>query len=201
MASPTAPARANRSVGRRRLGRTERSEAILVAAAGAFAVGGFAGTAMAEIAAAAEVSHLIVYRHFESKEALYTGVLRRSVDRLAARFASPDAVDRFGPTAAAILEVARGDSAGFRVLWRHATREPDFARWVDTARDILHSSARAALEPMVAAEIREWAIRAQVAYVVEAVLHWIEYGDPDLDDRFLAATRAALRAGIRTWST
>ena len=201
MRSPAAPTRARLPVGRRRLGRAERSEAVLVAAAAAFADGGFAGTSMAEIAACAEVSHLIIYRHFASKEALYAAVLRRAVDHLAARFESPDAVDRFGPTVAAILDVARSDAAGFRVLWRHATREPDFASWVDTARDILHSWARAALEPVVAGEIREWAVRAQVAYVLEAVLNWIEAGDPGLDDRFLEATRAALRAGIRSWST
>ncbi len=201
MPSPTAPSRANLAVGRRRLGRAERSEAIVVAAASAFAVGGFAGTSMAEIAAAAEVSHLIIYRHFDAKETLYSAVLQRAVDRLAIRFESPGAIDRFGPTAVALLDVARADAAGFRVVWRHAIREPDFAHFVDAARDILHSCARTALAPMVANEIREWAVRAQVAYVLEAVLNWIEAGDPTLDDRFLDATRAALRAGVRSWST
>lgn len=182
------------------MGSTERREAILDSAARAFAVGGFAGTSMADVAAAAEVTHLIVYRHFASKEMLYAAVLDRSVERLATSVGGPGAVDRFGPTVASLLAAARADMAGFTVLWRHAAREAGFARWVDAARAVLHDSTRDALEPLVEDEILEWAVRAHVAYLLEAVLNWIEYGDRSLDDRFVAATRAALRAGIRKWT-
>ncbi|MGH8982505.1 MAG: helix-turn-helix domain-containing protein, partial [Acidimicrobiia bacterium] len=67
---------------RKRLGRVARRAAILDAAASAFAAGGYAATSMADIASAAGVSHLIVYRHFESKECLYEAVLERAVDAL-----------------------------------------------------------------------------------------------------------------------
>ena len=66
----------------RRLSRHERREAILAAAAAAFARTGFPATSIADISATAGVSHLIVYRHFDSKEALYKAVLRRAIEQL-----------------------------------------------------------------------------------------------------------------------
>jgi AcrR family transcriptional regulator len=195
-----APATADPAAARRRLGRAERREAILVAATRAFATGGFGGTSIADISAAAGVSHLIIYRHFDSKEALYGEVLERAIERLTARVRAPGAVDRLGPTVDALLALARADEPGFRVLWRYAAREPEVAGYVDAARDALHASARTALAPIVASEMLDWAARAQVAYLLEAVLQWIEHGDPRLDARFAAATRAALRGGARSWS-
>lgn len=185
---------------RRRLGRAERRDAILAAAAGAFAVGGFAATSMADIADAAGVSHLIVYRHFDSKHALYVGVLELATERLATQLGAPRAIGAYGPTPAAMLAVARADEAGFQILWRHATREAEFTHSVDAANRVVHGATRAALGRIVASEHREWAVRATSAYVVEAVLHWIEYGDPSFDGRFIAATGAALRAGVRSWA-
>ena len=155
---------------------------------------------MADISAAAGVSHLIVYRHFASKHDLYVGVLERTTDELVALLREPGSVGSYGPTPVAILAVARGDEAGFRVLWRHATREPEFTSWVDIANGAVEVATRRALAFDVASEQRNWAVRATRAYVVDAVLHWIEFGDPDLDDRFAAATDAALRAGVRSWA-
>ncbi len=45
--------------------------------------GGYAATSMADVAAATGVSHLIVYRHFDSKEELYEAVLERALELLA----------------------------------------------------------------------------------------------------------------------
>ena len=147
------------------------------------------------------MSHLIVYRHFSSKFDLYVGVLERATEQLARELAVPGAIGTYGPTPAALLAAARVDETGFRILWRHATREPDFTSWVDAARSVVDARTRAALAPIVAPEHREWAARATSAYVIEAVLHWIEYGDPRLDARFVAATDAALGAGVRSWAS
>ena len=57
------------------------AQAVLQAAAEAFAHGGYAATSMEEIAAAAGITKLIVYRHFESKETLYRAVLEQVFDR------------------------------------------------------------------------------------------------------------------------
>lgn len=185
---------------RTRLGRSERRAAIGAAAAGVFEVGGYAAASMVDIAAASEVSHLIVYRHFESKHALYEAVLdgeRRILDACLAR---PGAIGRYGPTTAALLAAARADVAGFRVLWRHAAREPEFAHHSDAARGAMVALAVEAQAPIVAGRRAGWAARATVAFVIDAVLAWVEDGDPGLDARFVAATDAAMRAGVRSWA-
>ncbi|MGH8985668.1 MAG: hypothetical protein ACRDY6_17575, partial [Acidimicrobiia bacterium] len=88
----------------------------------------------------------------------------------------------------------------FRVLWRHAAREPEFAHRADETRDRVLELTAAALAPIVAPEHAHWAARATVAYLVEAVLVWIEDGDGRFDARFVTATEAALRAGVRSWA-
>lgn len=188
------------STPRRRLRREERREAILLAAAAAFAREGFAATSMADISDAARVSHLIVYRHFDSKEALYAAVLRRAIDGMDAALAEPGAIGRYGVTSAALLRGARAAPDAFIALWRHATREPAFAPLVEDARVRLVRATDAALAHVAQRSQRRWATRATVAYLVESVLVWIEEGDERLDDRFVAATEAALRAGVRAWT-
>ena len=184
----------------RRLGRVERRSSIVAAAARAFVAGGYSSTSMADISDAAGVSHLIVYRHFSSKDELYETVLQRARDNLSAALSAPTGRGRFGPTVEALLGAAREDEEAFRVLWRHAAREPEFSDHADAARRELLAVARDALAPMVAPEHVGWAARATLSYAVEAVLVWIEDGDERLDARFLAATEAALRAGVRSWS-
>src|SRR5690349_5007607 len=77
----------------------ERRAAILDAARGAFARGGFHGASTAEIARAAGCSEPILYRHFASKQALFAAVLEDAAMRLreateASMDAEPD--DPFG---------------------------------------------------------------------------------------------------------
>ena len=60
-----------------RLSGPERRESILSAAQGLFASKGFHGVSIDEIARAVNVSPAILYRHFESKQALYTAVLEK----------------------------------------------------------------------------------------------------------------------------
>jgi AcrR family transcriptional regulator len=188
------------AVPRKRLGRAERRSAIVDAAASAFADRGYAATSMADIANASGVSHLIVYRHFESKERLYEAVLQRAGDAVRRALAVDGAIGPYGPTPAALLAAARADIGAFRVLWRHAAREPEFAHHADDARDHVLEITAAKLEPVVAREHARWATRATVAYIIEAVLVWIEDGDSRFDARFVAATEAALRAGVRSWA-
>lgn len=184
----------------RRLGRDARRAAIVADASGAFAERGYATTSMADIARATGVSHLIVYRHFASKQELYDAVLERAAALLADALAADGAIGNLGPTPAAMLAAARADVPGFRVLWRHAPREPEFSRHTNAARRRCARATRGALEPLVAAEHLDWAVRATVAYLIEAVLVWVEDGDPRLDARFVAATTAALRAGVKSWA-
>jgi len=60
-----------------RLSGPERRESILSAAQGLFASKGFHGVSVDEIARAVDVSPAILYRHFDSKQALYNSVLEK----------------------------------------------------------------------------------------------------------------------------
>ena len=59
----------------RRLPRAQRREQILTAATEAFARSGFAATSLEDIAAEADITRVILYRHFDSKADLYRMVL------------------------------------------------------------------------------------------------------------------------------
>jgi AcrR family transcriptional regulator len=184
----------------RPLPRPERHAAILRGAAEAFARAGYAATSMEDIAAASGITKLIVYRHFDSKEDLYRAVLQRIFDRLAEEFiAGYEAGPSSGIGARSLLTVAREDPAGFRLLWQHAAREPQFAEYARELRERSVDASRALLAGQVAPEIYEWAAHTLVGYVVEAVLNWLEHGDPGRDDKFIELTTGALRSGIRAW--
>ena len=185
---------------RRLLPRAERRAILLRAAARTFARAGFAHTSMEEIAAAAGISRLIIYRHFDSKEVLYRAVLQDAFDRLATQLRRGPEAGGYGVGASAQLAAARADEAGFRLLWRHACREPKFARYADELRRCTVAAVRAALAGRVPREHLEWAAHAVVGYLVEAVLNWVEFGDQALDEQFVAATNQALRAGVRAWA-
>ena len=184
----------------RPLPRAERQAAIVRGAADAFARTGYAATSMEDIAAASGITKLIVYRHFDSKEDLYRAVLQRVFDRLTEVFlagytAGPDS----GIGARSLLTVAREDPAGFRLLWQHSAREPQFAEYSDELRERSVDASRALLTGQVDAELLEWASHTILGYLVEAVLNWLEYGDPARDDEFVELATGALRTGIRAW--
>ena len=55
------------------------------------------------------------------------------------------------------------------------------------------------MEPAVPREFQEWAAQTLFDHVVDAVLNWLDHGDPVRDDEFVALEAAALRETIRTW--
>jgi AcrR family transcriptional regulator len=185
----------------RLLPRAERQAQVLRAAATAFARAGFAGTSMDDVAAAAGVTKLIVYRHFDSKEELYRAVLEQVSTRLAEEFAEGwrDG-PRSGVSAQAHLRVARENPDGFRLLWRHAAREPAFADYAAEFRDLAVEAARGLLAPVIPdRSLHRWAAETSVGMLVEAVLNWLDVGDPARDDEFVELATASLRASVDSW--
>jgi AcrR family transcriptional regulator len=67
---------------KRRIPAAERRALILREAGRLFASHGYAGTRLEDIAAAAQVTKPIVYRHFDSKKALYMALLAKHRDDL-----------------------------------------------------------------------------------------------------------------------
>src|SRR5215472_10927720 len=115
----------------KRLRRAERRDQILAAATRAFARSGFAATGLDDVAAEAGISRVILYRHFESKTDLYRAVLDHACERLVAAVGRDD----FTPGSLdALLDAAAADPDGFRLLFQHAVREPEFRAEVDRLR-------------------------------------------------------------------
>jgi len=185
------------------LDRTARRGSILQAAAPAFAQRGVAATSMDDVASEAGITRLILYRHFDSKEALYTAVL----ERVYARLEEESKVEFEGRRALtairALLVVGRENPAGLVLLWRHASREPQFAAYAEAFRQTTVEFARELLKLVgVSSRLRErWAAETLVSFVFDALLHWLEEGSPGRDQEFLDLMAASLPALVNAWAT
>jgi AcrR family transcriptional regulator len=202
-ASPDASRDAEPAPRRKLLRAPERAASILAAASAVFAARGYTATSLDDIAAAAGVSKLIVYRHFGSKRDLYLAILDRLRERLDAIATPPGPVDPTDPPAAlraAIatlaeeFAVARSMPDAYRLLLRHARREPEFA---DYLREV-DAGAAHRLDGMLAAipdrVVRDWLAGVVSATVDEAFLAWLDAGDPDRDEEMITRTAYLLGA-------
>jgi AcrR family transcriptional regulator len=189
--------------GRRLLRREERQASILRGAAAAFAHTGFAATSMEDVAEACGVTKLIVYRHFDSKEELYRAILQRVFDRQAEElFRGLTHGGATGVGARTLLTVAREDPAAFVLLWRHAAREPQFAEYARTQREISVSAARELMQLEVSDPVLDaWFADASVGWLVEAVLTWLDVGDPARDEEMIRRATEGMRQLRASWSS
>jgi AcrR family transcriptional regulator len=157
---------------------------------------------MEEIAATAGITKLIVYRHFETKETLYRAVLEQVFDRQVELFLANIAQGlAAGGSTRALLAVAREWPDGFRLLWRHAAREPQFAEYALGLRDVAVNAARGVVTPLVAPELAEWAAQTLFDHLIDAVLDWLDFGDVAHDERFVELEAAAIGATLAAWAT
>jgi len=163
----------------RRLRREERREQILAAATEAFARNGFAATSLDDIAAQAGVARVLLYRHFDSKTDLYQAVLDRMCARLEAHVEEPVG----GFTDASIdglLEAAVESPAGFRLLFQHALREPDFKERIEKFRADITAAAHLQISAIVPDEaLARWAAQLAPVVAIEAIIAWFDAGQPD----------------------
>lgn len=161
----------------RRMPRLERRQQILDAATRAFARAGFTATSLGEIAAEAGITQAILYRHFDSKAALYRAVLDRACQRLAGATGGDD----FGADAIpALVGAAAADPDGFRLLFRHAAREPEFRDLTDSLTALSEQVAERNLARLIpAGPWLTWASRLIPALTAEAVIAWLDAGQPD----------------------
>src|ERR1700757_63733 len=107
----------------RRLPGAHRREQILDAGTRAFARAGYADTGLDVVAAEAGVTPAILYRHFASKADLYREVLASAHTRLR----EATGADHFdNASIPALVRAAEANPDAFRLLFRYATREPEF---------------------------------------------------------------------------
>lgn len=189
---------------RRLLKAPERAASILAAAATVFGRQGYARTTLDQVAAEAGVSKLIVYRHFNSKQELYSAILDQVSGRLAeveqptAPVAAEDgeaAIRRAMVALSGTLAVAREFPDAYRLLHRHAAREPEFAGYVESLVDAERRRVEALLSNVHDPMVRSWMARLVAETVGQAFLHWLDVGDPARDDE-IAERLARLLASM-----
>ncbi|PXY18410.1 TetR/AcrR family transcriptional regulator [Prauserella flavalba] len=163
----------------KRLPRAQRREQLLDAATRAFARSGYAATGLDDVAAEAGVTHVILYRHFASKAELYLAVLDRACARLS-QDVGPSTGEFDDNAIPALLRAAAADPEAFRLLFRHAAREPEFRDVVDSVRsasaEIAHRHLR---EAIPAGPWQQWATQLVPALTLEAAIAWLDAGQPD----------------------
>jgi AcrR family transcriptional regulator len=107
-----------------RLPATERREQLIRTAATVFARHGYDGATTAAIAAAAGITEPVLYRHFESKQALFAAIVGELLDKLSQRW---QAVATAGTDAVQQLRLAAAEYG------RAITDLPDFYRVLNGA--------------------------------------------------------------------
>ena len=172
----------------RRLRRADRREQILDSATRAFAGSGYAATGLDDIAAAAGITRVLLDRHFDSKADMYRAVLDRACRRLEDAVGSDDFDERAIP---ALLRAAAADPDAFRLLFRHAAREPEFRDVVNGLTTASVDIARRNLAAMIPdGPWLHWASQLIPALTVEAVIAWLDAGRPDPEHAAERITRA-----------
>jgi len=163
-----------------RLRRTARREQILAAATRAFARLGFTATSLEEVATEAGISKVLLYRHFASKADLYRAVLDRACARLVAAVGTGDYASE---SVDALIGTAVEDPDGFRLLFQHAAREPEFRQQMDVFREHMTTVAYQQLaEQIPDPSWARWAAHLTPMVVVEAITAWLDAGQPDREE-------------------
>jgi AcrR family transcriptional regulator len=180
--------------------RAQRREQILTAATEAFARSGFAATGLDDIATEAGITRVLLYRHFDSKTDLYQAVLDRMCARLDAHVQEP--VGGFTDASVdGLLQAAAESPAGFRLLFQHALREPEFSERIEKFRADITAAAYLQISALVPdEELARWAALLAPAVAIEAVIAWLETGRPD-PARAAARVRLAIMGVLSAATT
>ena len=165
--------------GGRRLRRLDRRDQLLSAATRAFARNGFEATNLDDVAEEAGISKVLLYRHFDSKADLYRAVLDRSLKHLETSVGT----DEFTmESVGALLRAAAEDPDGFRLLFHHAAREPEFRADMDRLRAGSVAIARRQLAKLIPdRQWAKWAAQLAPTVAVDAVIAWLDAGQPDIE--------------------
>src|SRR5262249_3459180 len=93
-----------------------------------------------------------------------------------------------------MLAAARDDPDGFTLMFRHAAREPEFAGYAERWTADAAQQSRKTLTPTgPAPTMRRWAAGMTVHMTYQAIITWLEHGDPACDDEFFQRLLAVNR--------
>jgi AcrR family transcriptional regulator len=168
---------------RKRLPPDERRALIEDAAATLFAEQGYAATRLDEIAAAANVTKPVLYRHFDSKKALYLALLAKHVEQLP-QFVDPMVGDQ--PLAERLPGILDGWFAyvqerpyAWKMIFRDTTGDEEIqafrCRAQERARVVLADILRAQPERPIPDDGIEPAAELLRTGMVGLVLWWLDH--------------------------
>ncbi|TCP53446.1 TetR family transcriptional regulator [Tamaricihabitans halophyticus] len=161
--------------------REARREQILATATGAFAqLGGFAPTSLDDVARAAGITRMILYRHFDSKADLYQAVLERAANQLYSAATGDDGIGEH--SIPGMLRWAAGDPDAFRLLFHHAARETEHRDEIDELRANMVAALEQQANLATAGQVwASWGANLAVTVVIEGIMAWLDAGQPDPD--------------------
>jgi AcrR family transcriptional regulator len=188
--------------GPRRLPVEERRGLIVEAAGRLFGERGYEGARLDDIAAAAGVTKPVLYRHFESKRALYLALLARHRDDLAS-FAG--AIPAKGPPEArlrAVLDVWFAYVEDHSYAWKMLFRDTGGGPEIHAFRLEVHARARAVLVEVIRSLSEVSVPRRELEPLAELmsmgmaglVLWWID--DPGRSRQAIVDAMTRVWAGI-----
>jgi AcrR family transcriptional regulator len=189
------------TTGRKRLPAGERRELILEAAGQLFGEHGYAHTTLDEVAAAAQVTKPVLYRHFDSKKALYLALLERHRADLPRFFERVPSDFDFERRVEAILEAWFDYVAGHGYAWRMLFRDSGGDREIHAFRLATQDRAREVLAGFIRSQ--KGVPRAQVEPLAEflraggAGLALWSLDHPEVSRKALVASAIRLLGAIR----
>src|SRR5215217_8252841 len=134
---------------RRRLAPAQRRELIVEAAGRLFGERGYDGTRLDDVAAASGVTKPVLYRHFDSKTALYIALLERHREDLGSFEGAIPAHGTLEERLRAVLEVWFAYVEAHAYAWRMLFRDTGGPPEVDAFRRGVHERARAVLVGLI----------------------------------------------------
>jgi AcrR family transcriptional regulator len=183
------------SATRKRIAPDARRELIEGAAARLFADRGYGGTTLDDIAADAHVTKPMVYRHFESKKALYLALLERHRDDMPRFLEQAD----MGAVLERWFAYVQERPHGWKMLFRDASGDAE----IQAYRLEVQATARALIAVMVEAQAESALPPEEVEPLAELLrtglaglaLWWIDH--PQVERSVLVEVAGRVLAGLR----
>lgn len=177
----------------------ERREEFMRVAARVFRQHGLAGATMEQVAAAAGVTKVVLYRRFPSKDALILGIFAETLRRLKAE--DVKAWRGYGNGMRKSLSAARSFEDGFILLVRHGDQDPAYQAAHESLRKRTGQRLRALLwypdRPPPSAErpaLLDLSLEPMISFCNDALAYWVENGDPSRDEHFVRWCGQMMRA-------
>ncbi|MBL8772063.1 MAG: helix-turn-helix transcriptional regulator [Phenylobacterium sp.] len=177
----------------------ERREQFMRVAAAVFRRHGLGRATMDQVAGAAGVTKVVLYRRFPSKDALIAAIFGETLRRLNAQDARP--WTGYGGGMRRSLAAARSFEDGFILLVRHGDQHAEYRTFYEALRHRVGGRLRGLLwypgRPPPRSqrpELLDLSLEPMISFCNDCLAYWVEHGDPAKDEQFLRWHGQMIRA-------